>query len=760
MWNIRLLTSKVDPELASSVKDLLESTTRTMIWGISTLLFGCVLATAIWPEQIAINVWIAVPLMLLNSFLALKILTRNYLVAHAIWQFSLIGGITALVYLFQRPEIAFFYALLPLISVITLQRFSGLIMESVIGLAVFWMYHGLLYQAPPPVFGLVILVGGFVSAILGWVSFNSLLTVTEWSIYSNRQAQQNLSEAREHRAQLVKVAKELDQANIRLERAINMLVLARNEAEEAKDARNRFALAISHELRSPLNFIIGFSELMVNKPSIYAPREKWPPGLYEDILQIYTSSKHLMNLVNDVLDLGQIENLQMALLKEWIDPAEIVQEVEKMVQPAFIRKHLSFEKEIEPGLPIVYADQTRIRQVLLNLISNSLRFTEHGGVKVSVKMGKQNMILFCVQDSGRGIDPDELPHIFEPFHQVGQESWRRKEGAGLGVPISRKFVELHGGQMWVESQLGKGTRFYFTLPALGTRDTYAVLKAQEEVDRYYWNQLGKHAEQESLVLVLSRDPSAAEVLAPYIEGFKLVSSTEPQQVVSQVREFLPRAILVDKFISNDPDLWEIFLQQLSQLPYDLPVICFTFPGNPTRPRDLPEVIVDYLVKPVYFENLLQSFKKLPHPVKEILVVDDDPAMVQLIERSASQPQPQEEIPGGISYQIFSAQNGSEAIEKLRHHRPDVVLLDLALPDINGWEVIERTKDFHVPTILVTAHDWPQVISKDGQEVLRVLMHRPLARHELSEALKSLLSQLRPRYPANLDALKPAEDPAG
>ncbi|RPJ48439.1 MAG: hypothetical protein EHM21_07670, partial [Chloroflexi bacterium] len=176
-----------------------------------------------------------------------------------------------------------------MLAVVCMGWRMGLVMElAVIGL-VYWLNHGLVAAPPSPTLSLVICVGGAVAGLIGWASMQAVLTVTEWALYSFRQADQRLRETRDHRGQLAHVVKELDSANIRLERLNNMLIVARAEAEEAKDARNRFALAISHELRTPLNFIISFSEIMVKSPATYAPLNRWPGGLYDDIQEIYRS---------------------------------------------------------------------------------------------------------------------------------------------------------------------------------------------------------------------------------------------------------------------------------------------------------------------------------------------------------------------------------------------------------------------------------------------------------------------------------------
>ena len=285
----------------------------------------------------------------------------------------------------------------------------------------------------------------------------------QWYLFSYKQVRQKVNEARRDRAHLAQVLDQLDQAYHRLERANHMLVLARAEAEEAKEARNRFALAVSHELRTPLHFIIGFSEMMVNAPATYAELDQWPLGLYEDIQEIYRSSTHLMNLVNDILDLGQIEAMRMALIKEWVTPPRILEAVEAMVRPEFDRKGLWFRTEIESDLPKVFVDRTRIRQILLNLVSNSLRLTKQGGVTVRLRRDEESL-LFCVEDTGPGIAEENIPKLFEEFRQGASVYGRQADGVGLGLAIARRLVSAMGGEIRVHSRLGAGSTFTVVLP--------------------------------------------------------------------------------------------------------------------------------------------------------------------------------------------------------------------------------------------------------------------------------------------------------
>jgi len=553
-----------------------------------------------------------------------------------------------------------------------------------------------------------------------------------------------MEEARRHRAEAVRVLKDLDQAYHRLERANHMLVLARAEAEEAREARNRFVLAVSHELRTPLNFILGFSELMVNSPETYAKLDRWPPGLYEDVQEIYRSSTHLMHLVNDVLDLGQIEALRMVLVKEWVNPAQIVEEAEAIVQSALVRKGLWFRSEVEPDLPDMFVDRTRIRQVLLNLVSNSLRVTQRGGITVHLRREEESL-LFCVQDTGPGIDQEDIPKLFEEFRQVSDGSWRRREGAGLGIPISRRFIELHGGRMWVESQVGEGTSVYFTLPLPGAVRDQPLALGEDGSDTDYWHYLKEKAKGERTLLALSPDPAADDVIVRYVDGYSVVAVHSPDQIRPAVTELLPHALVLDYALIRDEEVQSV----LRELPYDLPVISFSFPGGPGRPRRLPAGVSSYLVKPIGRQQLAEAVQALGPDVHKLLVVDDDPGMVRFVTLALKSVGEKASFRDG--YRLTTALTGTEALEKVRKDKPDAVLLDLALPDISGWEVLKELQGdptlSDVSVILITAHDWPQMSTGGGEEVLQVTMRRPLSRHELTSVLQCLLETIQPAYPA-------------
>ena len=487
------------------------STSRLLITATAVIYFVFLGATVVWPVQLALNTWLIAPASIVLLLVALWLLPRSYLAALLLWQVTMAASITLAVYLFQQADLAAFYILLPMTASVCLGWRAGLAAQILISLLMVWLSSELA-QPPTVALQIAVMAGGAIAGVLGWASTRAVLTTTAWSLDSYRTPD---SLRRCARSPCPACA-----GGQGIRRGLHAARAVKPDVEPGTRRGRRdqrcatvSSLAISHELRTPLNFIIGFSEIMMKTPAIYAPLQRWPPGLYDDIQEIYKSCKHLMQLVNDVLDLGQIDNLRMDLLKEWISIAQIVEEVWDMMQRGFDLKGIALLTEIESDLPPVYVDRTRIRQVILNLVNNSLRYTDKGATTIRVQ-AQENELLVCVADTGTGIAEADIPRVFEEFQQVNKDSWRRREGAGLGIPISKRFVELHGGRMWVESELDKGASFYFTLPLLA--GMVRTVTRGAESDAQYWQAVTGQPKDLKNVLVVSTDPAAGEVLAPCV----------------------------------------------------------------------------------------------------------------------------------------------------------------------------------------------------------------------------------------------------
>ncbi|HBX70031.1 MAG TPA: hypothetical protein DEH25_11820, partial [Chloroflexi bacterium] len=697
------------------------------------------IATLTWPDIFSPDLWISTIMMLVLVTVTIRLLDGHYLAAQVVWLVGLMAVIFQAYGTFKQVEILLLLVFLPLMAIMTVGSVGTLLTVTLIMLAVVFAPRVLGIPSIPPSYLIGIILGSVFTTLFGWGLSNNLFTAIDASSYHFQEARKHLEEARHHRAEVSRMLKELNQSNYQLERLNQMLQQARRRAEDARSDRDRFILAVSHELRSPLNFIIGFSDLMVNSPETYAPLDEWPAGLYDDTQEIYRSSQHLLQLINDILDMGQIDAKQMSLFREKTHLLQIVEDVRRMVWRAFEQKGLRLSIEVEPDLPNVFVDSTRIRQVLLNLVNNGLRFTTQGGVTIRLQ-GGENEILVSVADTGSGIAPGDLPKVFDDFRQVGVDSWRRREGSGLGLSISRRFVQLHGGKMWLESNVGEGTCFYFSIPVLEEAQEAETTLDGEDAPTprgFYERRLRS---QEQIVLVCSPDPAAGEVVQHWLDEFKIEQVLEPARLAEQIQQLLPQAVLIDKILV---DSRQILVQDF---PYELPLISVVFPGTGGRQALLPFGVRDYLVKPVSRQKLVQAIQQLEIKNPRMLLVDDDPAMVRFVQQTFKSDGLN--APETDEFPIVTAYTGLEALQTVQTTPLDVILLDLDLPDMSGWDVlaqIQRNKgDEALPVIIVSAHDLPQTLYGNGQEVLEVKLRRPLSQQELPELLKSILKEVRPK----------------
>ncbi len=308
------------------------------------------------------------------------------------------------------------------------------------------------------------------TAAASWLATRDLVSTVQWAMESNRLAERRAERLSASEARVARTLLELEGAyeietrlNLQLQQLNKELELARQAADEANTLKTRFLANMSHELRTPLNAIINFTQFM-GKPR-YGELSPRQIELQERVL---VNSEHLLGLINDILDLSKIEAGRMELQLENFDLQPILNGVMATAVGLTKGKGLTLESDVEDELPPVRGDKVRVRQILLNLLSNAAKFTDAGGLTVRAFVGDQ-MVQVSVSDTGSGIPAHELPLVFEEFHQVEQAaSARRQQGTGLGLPISRHLVELQGGTMWAESTVGSGSTFFFTLPIAPT----------------------------------------------------------------------------------------------------------------------------------------------------------------------------------------------------------------------------------------------------------------------------------------------------
>ncbi len=307
---------------------------------------------------------------------------------------------------------------------------------------------------------------------------------------------------------------------------------------------------------------------------------------------------------------------------------------------------------------------------------------------------------------------------------MGEENWRRHAGTGLGLYISRQFVELHGGEMGVESTLGKGTRFFFTLPLDSTVSETHVISSQNQ----------QPARNNPLILMVSPNPEDIDLLKHTLDGYILQLVSNVEQAKERTRELFPRAILVAS---------EAGILNPEQLPYALPVIKFSLSRTISR-KENPQA---HLVKPISRQALLQAIQSLGADVHNLLVLDDDPAMIRFVEQSF-RAEGNADLTTG--YNLLSAFTGAEGYEVLRNNDIDAILLDLELPDIHGWDWLAqlrtRPEMAQIPIVVISAEDIPQNNFVPGASVLELALHRSLSVDELGSVVKSVLENILPQYP--------------
>jgi signal transduction histidine kinase/CheY-like chemotaxis protein len=704
MWYTLRISPEIDPDFTSSAIELLQSTSRTLILatGIAYWIWHLV-STGLWPIGVGGNVLLVTPLVALTCFLALRLLPRHYLAAQVVWQIGIAAAITLALYLFQRPEIAFLYALLPLMAVVTVGWPASLLAEAAVLLLACGLARELIRPPfqPSLAYGLGVAAGGALNALLGWASARTLVTVTEWSMSSYEQTRRRIEEARNQRVELKQTQQDLIQANQELARLSDRLKAMHQVAEEARRAKEAFVANVSHELRTPLNMIIGFSEMLLKSSQVYG--FTLPPAVLADIAAIERNSQHLSRLVDDVLDLSQIEAGRMALSREWTELGSIVATAAATVAPLIQAKHLDLETEVPADLPRVFCDGTRIRQVIINLLSNAGRFTERGRIRVRVRRS-EGEVAVSVADTGSGIAPEDQEKLFAPFQQVDSSIRRRHGGSGLGLSISKRFVEMHGGKMWLESEVGVGTEIAFTLPL--EPPLPVALAYGDDARRWF-------SPYETYEPRTRRSRAPAPTVAPryvlleeggtlrrlfrrYLHGLETVSVRSAEQAVAELEHSPARALIVNRSPDGRQALFPA--EQLNSLPYATPAIACWVPGEDETARRLG--VMRYMVKPVTRQSMLAALDELGENLRTVLLVDDDREALQLFSRILSTAE--------RGYRVLRARSGKQALSLLHQQRPDVMLLDLIMPHMDGFQVLQaKARDpaiRDIPAIVVSSRD--------------------------------------------------------
>jgi len=524
---------------------------------------------------------------------------------------------------------------------------------------------------------------------------------------------------------------ELDEKEAELELTIKDLEKAKNTADEANSAKSQFLANMSHELRTPLNAVIGLTEMLKEDAEDDENTEYLEP-----LDRIHNASKHLLSLINDVLDLSKIEAGKIEIYLEAFNFSDLIQDIINTSETLATKNNNRLTVHFEDEVNVIKSDQTRIKQIIYNLVSNACKFTENGTVTLKINLvtaiTNQPMIEIEVADTGIGMSEEQLQRLFQSFSQADSSTTRKYGGTGLGLTISRLLARMLGGDVTVSSELNKGTVFTATFQPAEIIESGLI--ANSPVSSGADNNLGQKK-----ILVIDDDPTVLGLMQRHLdkEGFGVLTASDGNEGVKIAREVQPDAITLDVLMPGI-DGWSV-LRTLKADPETehIPVIMASIIDE--KGKGIGLGASEYLIKPVDRANLIQAVEKFigQSAGRRILVVEDDESIRLSIDNVLVK----------TGYETDLAANGLEALKILSENQdlPDLILLDLMMPEMNGFEFLVSFRESYsqtVPVLVLTGADLSnQEKAFLSSSAIQVLNKSEYSNDDVVQRLTHILSEM-------------------